>query len=291
MFFSDNVSDVSELGFYSGLARAIEGGPGQAMPDQWRAFLKGLPAKGVKADEIEWSGVNEWLGLQTGKVSKAAVGEYLKANGVQVTETVLEVVAAVAMTGKQYSAKSNPSQSLLAELKGKYAELEQQFRAATGRSFADLTESEARYIAKHPAPDAVRGRIAQAALQAAERGDGQDSGQLGQPRSGNDRSEPKYAFNLKSIRPARPKPPTRATESKWWNLSRDQLGRVQLGPGDRLYQAIARVATVVTDKLAMTPMSPELRRAVRSMNNELRASQNATAEVAEAMSILSLIHI
>ena len=80
----DDSADIrfSESPWYSALARAIEKGPAQAPAEQWRAFLKGLPGKGVKQDEIEWSGVEEWLKLQTGKVQRQAVLDYLNANGV-----------------------------------------------------------------------------------------------------------------------------------------------------------------------------------------------------------------
>ncbi len=55
----------------------------------WRAFIGGLKTKGVKPDEIEWSGVTDWLKLQPGKVTKQQVLDYLDANGVQVQEVVL----------------------------------------------------------------------------------------------------------------------------------------------------------------------------------------------------------
>lgn len=58
--------------------------------DGWRAQIQGLVNKGaVKQDEIEWSGVADWLKLQTGKVTKEQVLEYLDGNGVQVKEVVL----------------------------------------------------------------------------------------------------------------------------------------------------------------------------------------------------------
>lgn len=82
-------ADVSPLGLYSELARAIERGPGSAMKDQWKAYIKGLTSKGVKQEEIVWSGIEEWLDLQQGKVPRASVVEYLRANGVQVEETAL----------------------------------------------------------------------------------------------------------------------------------------------------------------------------------------------------------
>jgi hypothetical protein len=75
--------------WYSELARALERGPNQAPAVSWKAFIKGLPQKGVKPDEIEWSGINEWLDTQEGKVPKQAVLDYLNANGVRVEETVL----------------------------------------------------------------------------------------------------------------------------------------------------------------------------------------------------------
>jgi hypothetical protein len=76
--------------FYSALTRAVENSPASSAPPAgWSAFLKGLINKGqVKAEEIEWSGVNDWLALQQGKVSKDALTEYLRGNGVQVEEVV-----------------------------------------------------------------------------------------------------------------------------------------------------------------------------------------------------------
>ena len=77
--------------FYSELARQIEKSPmNQGLPAAWGQYLDALAKRGaVKADEVEWTGLREWLNLQTGKVTKAQIAEYLDANGVQVTETVL----------------------------------------------------------------------------------------------------------------------------------------------------------------------------------------------------------
>lgn len=76
--------------FYSELARHVERSPMNAgQPSAWLAWLKGLPAKGVKPDEIAWTGIEDWLGLHTGKVTKQQVSEFLSANGVRVEETVL----------------------------------------------------------------------------------------------------------------------------------------------------------------------------------------------------------
>lgn len=74
--------------WYSELNHQIESSKTNAMPaNMWSSWINSL--KGVKADEIEWSGVQDWLKLQTGKVAKADISNYLSQNGVQVQETVL----------------------------------------------------------------------------------------------------------------------------------------------------------------------------------------------------------
>lgn len=78
--------------YYSALSEAVSGARLTSAPAaQWIAWLDANASKaGVKADEIEWSGVREWLNLQEGKVTKDALMEYLDANGVQVVETVYQ---------------------------------------------------------------------------------------------------------------------------------------------------------------------------------------------------------
>jgi len=78
--------------FYSTLARGVEGLPTRtAPPIYWRDAIKGLINKGtVKAAEVEWSGVTDWLELQRGRIDKQQVLDYLAANGVGVEETVRE---------------------------------------------------------------------------------------------------------------------------------------------------------------------------------------------------------
>jgi len=81
----------SPLGFYSALADGIESiATKQQAAGGWLAQIKGLVNKGaVKQDELEWSGLTDWLNLQTGKITKEQITGYLDANGVQVEETVL----------------------------------------------------------------------------------------------------------------------------------------------------------------------------------------------------------
>ncbi|MGZ8317515.1 MAG: PLxRFG domain-containing protein [Telluria sp.] len=83
--FSDGAAQL----WYSELARQLEKMPMKAAPaKQWAGTLDGLKAKGVKAEEIEWSGVLEWLGMQQGKVTKEALLDYLAGNGVRVAEVL-----------------------------------------------------------------------------------------------------------------------------------------------------------------------------------------------------------
>jgi hypothetical protein len=83
--------DVSPAGYYSALARGIDTSPTQAQAkDGWKAYIKGLVNKGaIKQDEVEWTGVNDWLDMQEGRVSKDSLSQFLKDNGVQVQETQL----------------------------------------------------------------------------------------------------------------------------------------------------------------------------------------------------------
>lgn len=77
--------------FYSALKRQIDAIPMKAGDAQaWKQAITGLVNKGlVKQDEVEWSGLPDWLDLQQGKVTREAVSEFLRNNGVKVTETVL----------------------------------------------------------------------------------------------------------------------------------------------------------------------------------------------------------
>lgn len=83
----------NELGFHSALERGIEGMQTKSAPaGAWKTQIKGLVNKGsVKQDEVTWSGIEDWLDLQEGKVTKEAIAEYLQQGGVQVEETTLGV--------------------------------------------------------------------------------------------------------------------------------------------------------------------------------------------------------
>ncbi len=76
--------------YFSQLSRAVESAPDKVFGTaaQVRLWLTGnAPKMGVKKDELQWSGVMDWLELQgKAKVSKDDVLAYLDQNGVRVQE-------------------------------------------------------------------------------------------------------------------------------------------------------------------------------------------------------------
>ncbi len=88
--------------FYSQLARAVEQAPDRIFgpAQQVKLWLLSNAGKlGVKRDEIQWTGITDWLDGQKGKVSKGDIAEYLRTGGVRVEEVMLgkggKIVAAV----------------------------------------------------------------------------------------------------------------------------------------------------------------------------------------------------
>jgi hypothetical protein len=78
--------------FYSQLHRVMSNAPDKVFGNgnQVKLWLQSNAARfGIKQDEIQWSGVTDWLDMQNGKVSKDAVLEYVRNNGVQVKEVML----------------------------------------------------------------------------------------------------------------------------------------------------------------------------------------------------------
>jgi hypothetical protein len=90
--------------FYSALTREVEALPDKALPSVgWKAALAAMQNKGrVKSDEIEWSGVREWLDTQSGKVPRAAVLDFLRANGVQVQEVTKGAAPSMKQVRERY---------------------------------------------------------------------------------------------------------------------------------------------------------------------------------------------
>ena len=75
--------------FYSALERNVERNPQkQASADPWMATLKNAP--GVKKEDLEWVGLEDWLKLWGDKpVPKEAVQAFVRDNGVKVEEANL----------------------------------------------------------------------------------------------------------------------------------------------------------------------------------------------------------
>jgi hypothetical protein len=88
--FGEARYSARDLGFYSELSAQMDKATmKQAPAGAWKSFIGALAQKGVKKDEVEWTGINDFLDLQEGKVSKEQIQEYLRGNGVQVEEVVL----------------------------------------------------------------------------------------------------------------------------------------------------------------------------------------------------------
>jgi N12 class adenine-specific DNA methylase len=71
--------------FYSAVQRAIIGAKQEkASPNQWIGMLKNTP--GVKAEEMQWLNLEEWLRDHKGPVTKAELADYVRAHQVEVRE-------------------------------------------------------------------------------------------------------------------------------------------------------------------------------------------------------------
>ncbi len=81
---TDSVGPV----FYSALEREIDGLKFDKAPAaQWAATINSR--QNIKKEEVEWSGILDWLETKDGPVTKQEIKEYLDANGVNVTEVLL----------------------------------------------------------------------------------------------------------------------------------------------------------------------------------------------------------
>lgn len=82
-------AQVPEKTFYSALTRAVEAIKQERAPAaQWIGVIDNLKTKGVKQEEIDWSGVKDWLGEQKGAVTKADLVQYLKDNEIEIKEVL-----------------------------------------------------------------------------------------------------------------------------------------------------------------------------------------------------------
>ena len=125
------------------------------------------------------------------------------------------VVGAVGLTGKPYSAKLRVTEEQLHELRQKHGrEFERWWREQFGHSFDCLTQSEARYLARSPDVDTIRGRLA------AEMREGGGRGHARSPRE-----QRSHVKELKADLEARfpngePLKPARPSTGKWQGYAR-----------------------------------------------------------------------
>ena len=127
------------------------------------------------------------------------------------------VVGAIGLTGKPYSAKLNPSEEQLHELRQKHGpDFEKWWREHFGHAFDCLTQSEARYLARSPDADTIRDRLA------AEECEGS-----GRSRRRNPREQRKEVEGLKERLADRfpdgpPPAPMRPVPGRWQGYGRSQ---------------------------------------------------------------------
>jgi hypothetical protein len=74
--------------FYSALERATRAAKQEsAQAKDWVAIIGKLP--GVREEEIKWTGVNDWLAMQTGKVTKQQVLDFIAGNKLHLNDVIL----------------------------------------------------------------------------------------------------------------------------------------------------------------------------------------------------------
>jgi hypothetical protein len=97
----------NELGFYSAVEHAVNTvGPAKASPEQWLGTIKNTP--GVKQEELQWTGLEDWLKQQKGPVTKDQVQDYIKNNQIElqtVQKGAADPVAAKAASDRETQAR------------------------------------------------------------------------------------------------------------------------------------------------------------------------------------------
>lgn len=88
---SGELNSPDSLGFYRKISRVAEQKlPANGTPEQMLQALRAYANNGdFKAEELEFSGITEWLGTKTGKISKNEVVSFLNSGGVKIEEVSL----------------------------------------------------------------------------------------------------------------------------------------------------------------------------------------------------------
>ena len=73
--------------FYSAVLKGVEAAKQPKAPAaQWKGLIKNMP--GIKQEELDTLGIEEWLDQQDGSVTKEALADYIRANQLDVQEVV-----------------------------------------------------------------------------------------------------------------------------------------------------------------------------------------------------------
>ena len=136
------------------------------------------------------------------------------------------IMAAVALTGKPYSARLNPSKEQLNELTKKHGrEFEKWWREFFGHSFDCLTHSEARYLARSPDVDTIRDRLAKKMC------GGGSPGHRRSPRAQRQHIKELNEQLAESFPNGSPRPPSPPAVARWQCYGRPQPPSPDKYPG------------------------------------------------------------
>lgn len=134
------------------------------------------------------------------------------------------VIGAITLTGKPYSAKLTPSEAQINELKSKHgSSLERWWEDRFGHSFNCLTQSEARYLANSPNVDAIRNKIIAAVRK------GSVSGAARSQREQRNRIQVLSASLKRAFPAGEPPAERRPKPLKWQGYSRHDLESLDKG--------------------------------------------------------------
>ena len=136
------------------------------------------------------------------------------------------VIGAVVLTGKPYSAKLNPTEEQLHELREKHGrDFEQWWRERFGHAFDCLTQSEARYLARSPDAGTIRDRLAAAVREGGGRSYARSPGEQ---RRHVKTLKTKLAEQFPDGQP--PPTPRRPVPGKWQGYARPQQAPPESAP-------------------------------------------------------------
>lgn len=151
------------------------------------------------------------------------------------------VVANIALTGKQYSSKIALTESALLSVREKFGDLENEFKQSTGYGYEGLTASEARYITSGISADKFRNRIIEESKKATRREIPQDI----QSENGLNKKPPQFS---------RTDSPQGRLTPQWQSLEDSKMDNVIRALQDkyidlkRVTQEIKKTGTDIADR-------------------------------------------